>query len=159
MSRRSLFSSSRASSKRRRCCTLMITRRCNLNCSYCYESHKSHDVSHDMTFETAKRLLLAEFSLVKASRDFDEIEIDFMGGEPLMNFDLIKKVVEWIEKILHRYHIFVLRQQMQHWLKNIKIGFSNTGKVLCWEVVLMERMKCRRQTEVLVMSCRRTLRF
>jgi sulfatase maturation enzyme AslB (radical SAM superfamily) len=50
-----------------------------------------------MTFETAKRLLRAEFSFERSSPDFDEIEIDFMGGEPFMNFPLIRQVVEWLE--------------------------------------------------------------
>lgn len=76
----------------------MITRRCNLNCTYCYEEHKCNDIAFDMTFETAKRLLLAEFSFVRSSPEFDEIEIDFMGGEPFMNFPLIKQVVEWLEQ-------------------------------------------------------------
>lgn len=76
----------------------MITRRCNLNCTYCYEEHKCADASFDMTFETAKRLLLSEFAFVLASPDFDEIEIDFMGGEPFMNFPLIKQIVEWLER-------------------------------------------------------------
>lgn len=97
MSKRSVFSSTKASHKRRRSCTLMITRRCNLNCTYCYEEHKCNDTAFDMTFETAKRLLRAEFSFVRSSPDFDEIEIDFMGGEPFMNFPLIKQVVEWLE--------------------------------------------------------------
>ena len=37
----SAFAPSKASHKRRRSCTLMITRRCNLNCSYCYDSSRS----------------------------------------------------------------------------------------------------------------------
>ena len=93
----SAFAPSKASHKRRRSCTLMITRRCNLNCSYCYESHKCNDTSFDMTFDTAKRILLSEFTFVQASPDFDEIEIDFMGGEPFLNFALIKQVVEWLD--------------------------------------------------------------
>ena len=93
----SVFAPSKASHKKRRSCTLMITRRCNLNCSYCYESHKCNDTAFDMTFDTAKRILLSEFTFVQASSDFDEIEIDFMGGEPFMNFPLIKQVVEWLD--------------------------------------------------------------
>ena len=85
-------------SARRRGCTLMVTRRCNMNCSYCYEPYKAKSKSFDMTLPVAKRILKREFEFVRNSKDFDEIEIDFMGGEPLMNFHLIKSVVEWLEQ-------------------------------------------------------------
>lgn len=84
--------------ERRRSCTLMITRDCNLHCTYCYEPFKCNDKTKEMTFETAQEILRGEFELVKNSADFDEIEIDFMGGEPLMNFPLIRQVVEWLER-------------------------------------------------------------
>ncbi len=84
-------------SARRRTCTLMVTRACNLNCKYCYEPFKCNDKSKNMTFDTAKEILLKEFAFVKKSKEFEEIEIDFMGGEPLMNFPLIKRIVEWLE--------------------------------------------------------------
>ena len=45
----------------------------------------------------AKEKFLREAQFVKNSKDFDELEIDFMGGEPLMNFPLIKEIVEWLE--------------------------------------------------------------
>lgn len=50
-----------------------------------------------MSFDMAKSILLKEFEFVKNSDYFEEIEIDFMGGEPLMNFPLIKQIVEWLE--------------------------------------------------------------
>lgn len=81
-------------SKHRRTCMLMITHACNLNCSYCYESHKKNAY---MNSDLAKEIILREAQFVKESQDFDELEIDFMGGEPFMNFPLIKDVVEWLE--------------------------------------------------------------
>lgn len=75
---------------------LMITHACNLNCTYCYESFKS---SNMMDSELAKSILLKELEFIKNSTDFDELEVDFMGGEPLLNFSLIKHVVEWFENI------------------------------------------------------------
>ena len=81
--------------ERRRTCMLMVTHACNLNCVYCYEKFKD---SAEMSFETAKQAILTEAQYVKDHRDkFDELEIDFMGGEPLMNMTLIKQVVEWLE--------------------------------------------------------------
>lgn len=83
----------------RRTCTLIVTRRCNLNCTYCYEDYKCMDETFDMSFTTAKSILVKEFDSVANFESGDcEIEIDFMGGEPLMNFSLIRQVVEWLEK-------------------------------------------------------------
>jgi len=50
-----------------------------------------------MSFDLAKSIILKEAESVKNDDRFDRLEIDFMGGEPLMNFDLIKKIVEWLE--------------------------------------------------------------
>lgn len=81
-------------SGKRRVCMLMITHRCNLKCSYCYETHKD---MQDMSIEDAKTIIRKEAEFVKQSPNFEEIQIDFMGGEPLINFPLIKEVVEWLE--------------------------------------------------------------
>lgn len=81
-------------SERRRICMLMITHACNLNCSYCYESHKTNSY---MSTEQAKQIIVNEAEMVANSPEYDELQIDFMGGEPLMNFTLIKNIVEWLE--------------------------------------------------------------
>ena len=81
-------------STRRRTCMLMVTHACNLNCTYCYESHKKNAY---MDINLAKEIILKEAKFVKDSDQFDELEIDFMGGEPFMNFPLIKEIVEWLE--------------------------------------------------------------
>jgi radical SAM protein with 4Fe4S-binding SPASM domain len=49
-----------------------------------------------MSFEMAQSIIKKEFEYVKNNESFDELQIDFMGGEPLMNFELIKQVVEWL---------------------------------------------------------------
>ena len=81
-------------SARRRTCMLMVTHACNLNCSYCYEPYKQNVY---MDLDLAKDIIFREAQFVKESEQFDELEIDFMGGEPFMNFQLIKDIVEWLE--------------------------------------------------------------
>ena len=78
----------------RQTCMLMITHKCNLNCSYCYEKYKS---DKKMDFKTAISAIKKEANKVKRSKKLKGLEIDFMGGEPMTNFSLIKEVVEWAE--------------------------------------------------------------
>lgn len=82
-------------SNTRRIVMLMITHACNLNCSYCYESHKQGAY---MTVEQAKDIIIKESKFIKNSDKYVELQVDFMGGEPLMNFSLIKEIVEWLEE-------------------------------------------------------------
>ena len=69
---------------------LKITNRCNLNCIYCYADNKN---SKDMDFKTAKNSI--DYIL---SDDADKLKIQFTGGEPLLNFDLIEKVIKYCNK-------------------------------------------------------------
>ena len=81
----------------RRICMLMITHACNLNCRYCYEKYKSNSF---MTLQMAKACINKELeNLRKEGSYFREIAIEFMGGEPFLNFGLIRNVVEWMESL------------------------------------------------------------
>jgi len=76
---------------------LMVQSNCNLACSYCYEvSSGFHKTGGAMDFETAKRAV--EF-LIKRSRARKTLEITFFGGEPLMNFPLIKQLVAYCDDL------------------------------------------------------------
>jgi len=80
--------------------TLQVTQNCNLRCGYCVYSGDHQNRSHSnkvMTFETAKKAidLIASQSL-----ELDEISVAFYGGEPLLEFELIKKCVDYIEETL-----------------------------------------------------------
>ena len=71
---------------------LHIAHTCNLNCSYCFASQgKYHGERALMSFEVGKRAL--DF-LIENSGTRRNLEVDFFGGEPLMNFDVVKKLVE-----------------------------------------------------------------
>ncbi len=76
---------------------LHIAHSCNLNCSYCFASQgKYHGQRALMSFEVGKRAL--DF-LVENSPGRRNLEVDFFGGEPLMNFDVVKKLVEYARSI------------------------------------------------------------
>lgn len=88
---------------------LHIAHTCNLNCSYCFASQgKYHGERALMSYEVGKRAL--DF-LVENSGSRHNLEVDFFGGEPLMNFDVVKKLVEYarsIEKEKNKHFRFTL---------------------------------------------------
>lgn len=76
---------------------LHIAHTCNLNCSYCFASQgKYHGERALMSFEAGKRAL--DF-LIENSGSRRNLEVDFFGGEPLMNFDVVKRLVEYARSI------------------------------------------------------------
>ena len=76
---------------------LHVAHTCNLNCSYCFASQgKYHGDRAVMSLETGKRAL--DF-LVENSGSRRNLEVDFFGGEPLMNWDTVKKLVEYARSI------------------------------------------------------------
>lgn len=85
--------SSSFSSENRKTIMLTLTESCNLNCSYCYEHNKSN---RKMSFEIAKKILDYEFGL---DDGFPEIEIDLFGGEPFLEFELIKQIHRYVYSI------------------------------------------------------------
>lgn len=77
---------------------LQVTQNCNLRCSYCTYSGGYVNRKHNnkrMSQKTAKEGI--DF-LIKHSRDCDELSIGFYGGEPLLEFDLIKYCVDYVKE-------------------------------------------------------------
>lgn len=113
---------------------LMVTNSCNLNCVYCYESHKT---SHRMNFDTAQKAILD----VLNENNIDGVSIQFMGGEPLLAFPLIKEVSEWLWSMdtQYPYTIFaatngtLLNDEMKEWFTankhRISLGLSFDGDI------------------------------
>ena len=76
---------------------LHIAHTCNLNCSYCFASQgKYHGDRAVMSFEVGKQAL--DF-LIANSGSRRNLEVDFFGGEPLMNFDVVKQLVAYARSI------------------------------------------------------------
>ncbi len=88
---------------------LHVAHTCNLNCSYCFASQgKYHGERALMTFEVGKRAL--DF-LVEHSGRRVNLEVDFFGGEPLMNWQVVKDLVAYargIEAEKHKHFRFTL---------------------------------------------------
>lgn len=76
---------------------LHVAHTCNLNCTYCFAAQgKYHGERALMSFETGKRAL--DF-LVENSGNRRNLEVDFFGGEPLLNFEVVKQLVAYARSI------------------------------------------------------------
>ncbi|MDO9577860.1 MAG: His-Xaa-Ser system radical SAM maturase HxsB [Candidatus Cloacimonadales bacterium] len=79
---------------------IVPTLKCNSKCLYCQVSSKDSSTKNcTMNFQTAKKII----HLIFQSRS-DNIKIEFQGGEPLLQFDLIKKIIKYSEKLSKFYH-------------------------------------------------------
>lgn len=88
---------------------LHVAHTCNLNCAYCFASQgKYHGDRAVMSFEVGKQAL--DF-LIAHSGTRTNLEVDFFGGEPLMNFDVVKQLVAYArsrEEETHKRFRFTL---------------------------------------------------
>ena len=72
---------------------LHVSHDCNLRCKYCFASTGDYNEGRMlMSFETGKRAI--DF-LIDKSGDRKFLEVDFFGGEPSLNFDVVKQIVEY----------------------------------------------------------------
>lgn len=76
---------------------LHIAHDCNLKCKYCFaEEGEYHGKRELMSLEVGKKAI--DF-LIKSSGNRKNLEVDFFGGEPLMNFDVVKGIVEYARSV------------------------------------------------------------
>lgn len=101
--------------------TLQITQQCNFRCEYCVYSGSYLNRGHSnkkMSFETAQKGI--DF-IINHSKNYDEINIGFYGGEPLLEFDFIKQCVEYAENKADG--------------KEIRFSMTTNGSLLTDEIV------------------------
>lgn len=76
---------------------LQIANDCNLNCIYCYGDGGSYGRQRElMTLETAKKTIDL---MVANSEGVDELLVIFFGGEPLMNFSVVKDTFDYCKSL------------------------------------------------------------
>lgn len=87
--------------------TFQVTDACNLRCSYCYQINKGH---HVMPFSVAKKfvdyLLAADESNTYINPTISPaIILDFIGGEPLLEIDLIDRIIDYfLDQAIKKHH-------------------------------------------------------
>ena len=80
--------------------TFQVTQNCNFKCRYCSYACDNFDRKHNnknMTWEIAKKSL--DF-IYENSRDSKFIDLGFYGGEPLLNYTIIKECVTYIKRLV-----------------------------------------------------------
>ena len=76
---------------------LHVSHDCNLKCKYCFASQGDFGGEKEMmSFEVGKKAI---DYLIANSGNRRNLEIDFFGGEPLMNFDVVKELVAYGRKV------------------------------------------------------------
>ena len=107
---------------------LHIAHTCNLNCSYCFASQGKYSGERGiMSLEVGKRAL--DF-LIENSGERHNLEVDFFGGEPLMNFDVVKELVAYARSIEKKYN------------KNFRFTLTTNGMLIDDEVIEFANREC-----------------
>lgn len=107
---------------------LHVAHTCNLNCEYCFASQgKYHGDRALMSFEVAKQAI--DF-LVENSGSRKNLEVDFFGGEPLMNFEVVKEITAYCRSIEKEKG------------KNFRFTLTTNGVLLDDEVIDFANKEC-----------------
>lgn len=107
---------------------LHIAHTCNLNCEYCFASQgKYHGDRALMSFEVGKRAI--DF-LIENSGSRVNLEVDFFGGEPLMNFDVVKQIVAYARSIEKEKN------------KNLRFTLTTNGMLVDDDVIEFANKEC-----------------
>lgn len=113
---------------------LHVAHDCNLGCRYCFaEEGEYHGHRGLMSFEVGKKAL--DF-LIRHSGKRRNLEVDFFGGEPLMNWDVVKRLVEYG------------RSQEEQWGKRFRFTLTTNGVLLDDQVMEF----CNREMSNVVLS-------
>ena len=107
---------------------LHIAHTCNLNCAYCFASQGKYNGERDvMSFEVGKRAL--DF-LIENSGSRHNLEVDFFGGEPLMNFQVVKDLVAYARSIEKEHN------------KNFRFTLTTNGVLVDDDVIDFANKEC-----------------
>lgn len=96
--------------------TFVITQDCNLRCKYCYMTNKNKN--NIMTFETGKKTI--DYFLINSSLfTADAVVLEFIGGEPLLEIDLIDQLTDYFK--LKSYEL------NHRWFTMFRVNISTNG--------------------------------
>ncbi len=108
-------------------CGMILTKKCQLRCTYCYEKGKN---ASSMDFEMAKSIVQKE---LENDDSVKSVHIDLFGGEPFLAFDVMKKLVEYLRSDSFGKDFYIttitngvaVHGEIQEWL------LANRGVIEC----------------------------
>ena len=107
---------------------LHVAHDCNLACKYCFAGKGEYDGQREiMSYEVGKQAL---DYLIANSPGRRNLEVDFFGGEPLMNFDMVKKLVAYC------------REQEKIHNKNFRFTMTTNGMLIDDDVIDFCNKEC-----------------
>lgn len=113
---------------------LHVAHTCNLNCTYCFASQGKYQGERAvMSYDVGKQAI--DF-LIANSGTRRNLEMDFFGGEPLMNWEIVKKLVAYA------------REQEPKYNKNFRFTLTTNGVLVDDEVIDF----CNKEMNNVVMS-------
>lgn len=96
----------------------VVTQQCNLRCKYCYMVGKND--ANRLTFDVAKKAI--DYLISKETEalfERDAISLNFIGGEPLLEIDLIDKICDYFKLMLY--------ESGHKWFNNYMINIGTNG--------------------------------
>ena len=106
---------------------IVVTENCNFNCKYCFISNavqNAHPIKV-MTKEIAsKAVMLLQRTYEKQQHSYDKT-ITFYGGEPLLNFDIIKFFINEVDRI----------KKEHYWPEDVKYALITNGSLLTKDIL------------------------
>ncbi len=113
---------------------LHVAHSCNLACTYCFAGQGKYQGEQAlMSFETGKRAL--DF-LIENSGSRHNLEVDFFGGEPLVNFEVVKELTAYARSIEKEHN------------KNFRFTLTTNGVLIDDDVIDF----CNREMSNVVLS-------
>lgn len=107
---------------------LHVAHTCNLTCDYCFASQGNFCGERGlMSFDVGKRAI--DF-LIEHSGNRKNLEVDFFGGEPLMNFEVVKQIVAYARSIEGKHG------------KNFRFTLTTNGVLIDDDVIDFANREC-----------------
>jgi uncharacterized protein len=106
---------------------IVTTENCNFNCKYCFISEAVNSNNRNKIMN--EKVAMATVSLLQKTYEADKAKSDkiitFYGGEPLLNFKIIKVIMREIEET----------QKTKYWPDNVKFSIITNGSLLTEEII------------------------
>ena len=111
---------------------VVLTEACNFSCKYCFLAKALNGTtSRYMSKKVAKAMLVLLQKIYEKQAFVTAPTITFYGGEPLLNFQLIKYIFSEIENI----------KKTSFWPKDVRYAIITNGSLLTQEIILFMKEK------------------